>query len=199
MRYILSCLLVFVSFISNAQQKRPYGIYELELKDSIPKGHAVVYGNFIQRFGFSSGGLAQDIYLYNIDRKTFYAFRAKPALKSKKEHPFCLVLKPGTYVIYTYKWARSTWYGSQSFNEPIYKGIDATDRLNKKLKSGEISKSDLIPFSFTVTENGLFYVGTWNFGNGLVSFSDDKQQLDAKMIKDYKNLEFSNAKISLPN
>lgn len=39
---------------------------------------AIIYGNFIQRLGFTSGGFPQDIRLENVDTKEIYRFRVKP-------------------------------------------------------------------------------------------------------------------------
>jgi hypothetical protein len=172
---------------------------ELGNNESIPSGYAVIYGNFIQRLGFSSGGFPQDIRLINIETKEVLAFRVKPTFKSAKENTFCYVIKPGTYAILNYWWTQSKWYGGKMYTEPIFKGIDATDNLEQKLNSGQIKQEELVQFKFTIVENSLNYLGTWHFDKGLVSFTDDKIPFDSTLKDVYNKLDFSTAKIMLPN
>ena len=171
---------------------------ETSSRDTIPIGLAIIYGNFIQRLGFSSGGFPQDIRLINLNTKEILAFRVKPMLKSAKENTFLYFIKPGNYAILNYWWTQSKWYGGEMFTEPIYKGIDATDDLDRKIKSGQLKQNELVQFSFIITENSLNYLGTWHFNKGLVSFSDDKMQFDNIVKSKYKKLDFSTAKIVLP-
>jgi hypothetical protein len=182
---------------SNAQNITT--LNELGSRDAIPKGKAVFYGKFIQRLGFSSGGFPQDIRLINTDTKEIFTFRVKPTFKSAKENNFCYLIKAGNYAILHYWWTQSKWYGGKIFTEPIFKGIDATDNLERKINSGQITQEDLVPFTFTLKENSLNYLGTWHFDKGLVSFSDDKLVFDNQIKDRYKSLDFSTAKTILPN
>ncbi len=171
---------------------------ELNSGDTIRTGQAVIYGNFIQRLGFSSGGFPQDIRLINIDTKEILAFRVKPTFKSAKENIFIYSIEPGKYAVLNYWWTQSKWYGGKMFTEPIFKDIDASDDLEQKLKSGEIKTEELKQFIFNILDNSLNYLGTWHFDKGLVSFTDDKTQLDSTLKTKYKKLDFSTAKINLP-
>jgi hypothetical protein len=85
------------------------------------------------------------------------------------------------------------------FTEPIFKGIDATDNLEKKIRLGQIKKENLVPFTLFFTENSLNYVGTWHFNKGIVSFSDNKQEFDNQVKSKCKKLDFTTAKNNLPN
>jgi hypothetical protein len=172
---------------------------DLGSNDTIPKGKAVFYGKFIQRLGFSSGGFPQDIRLVNLDTKEVFSFTVKPTFKSAKENNFCYVIKAGNYAILHYCWTQSKWYGGKIFIEPIFKGIDATDNLEKKINAGQMKQDDLVPFIFSLSENSLNYLGTWHFDKGLVKFSDDKQNFDNQIRGKYKKLNFSGAKTNLPN
>lgn len=167
--------------------------------DIISKEQCVIYGNFIQRLGFSSGGFPQDIRIMNTDTKEIFSFRVKPTFKSAKENQFIYFLKPGKYIIVNYWWTQSKVYGGTMYAEPIFKGIDATDKFEEKIKSGELKEKDLTSFSFTITENTLNYLGTWHFDKGLVSFTDDKTSLDEKLSKKFKKLDFTNSKTTIPN
>jgi hypothetical protein len=196
-QYLIIIAFLFLTSLSYGQKSnslRPFYISE-----TIPADSAVFYGNFIQRLGFSSGGFSQDITLYNFDTKEVFTFKVKPTFRSAKENAFFYVVKPGTYFIIYYSWIQSKWFGPVNFREPIFKGIDSGDDFKSKLISGEIKKSDLLQYSFTVTPNSLNYLGTWHFDTGMVSFSSDKSKLDSAFKDKYKKLDFSKALIILPN
>ncbi|SFN89619.1 hypothetical protein SAMN05421741_11333 [Paenimyroides ummariense] len=171
----------------------------ISANDTVPEGQAVIYGNFIQRLGFSSGGFSQDIRIINLESNEISTFRVKPIFKTAKENSFCYVIEPGEYAILNYWWTESKWYGGQMFTEPIYKNIDATKDFEEKIKSGELTEKDLIKYTFTITENSLNYLGTWHFNKGLVSFTDDKTKLDKKLSNTFKKLDFINATTIIPN
>lgn len=181
---------------SNAQKTT---LRELSSKDSISNGNSIIYGNFIQRLGFSSGGFPQDITLKNIDSGEILIFRVKPTFKSAKENIFCYFIKPGNYMIENYWWTQSTWYGGKMFTEPIFKEIDATDNFEIKIKSGEINQDNLKRYTFKIEPNTLNYLGTWDFDKGLVRFKNDKADFDKKMSSKFKKLEFKNAETIIPD
>ena len=135
----------------------------------------------------------------NVATKEICSFRVKPTFKSAKENQFIYFLTPGKYIILNYWWTQSKVYGGKMYAEPIFKGIDATDKFEEKIKSGELKKKDLNNFCFTIDENTLNYLGTWHFDKGLVSFTDDKNNLDKKISNKFKKLDFSNAKTVIPN
>ena len=197
MRYL--GLIVFTLFTLSIKAQGIKALEETGVNDSIPSGQSIIYGNFIQRLGFSSGGFPQDIRIVNRNTGEVFAFRVKPTFKSAKENTFIYFIKPGTYTILNYWWTQSKWYGGKMFTEPIYKKIDGADNLEQKLASGKIRQEDLEQFTFEVSENSLNYVGTWNFDKGIVSFSDDKMQLDSLIQGKFKKLSFSGAKTQLPN
>jgi hypothetical protein len=197
MKYLTATALIFITLFSYGQNFK--SLDDFKNNDTIPSGKAVFYGNFIQRLGFSSGGFPQDIRLINLDTKEVFSFRVKPAYKSAKENTFFYVIKPGTYSILHYWWIQSKWYGSKFFTEPIFKGIDSKDDLEGKLKSGQIKESELQRYSFTIAENSLNYLGTWHFDSDIVSFTNDKGELDNKIRDKYKNINLLNATTILPN
>ncbi|SKB96112.1 hypothetical protein SAMN05660841_03313 [Sphingobacterium nematocida] len=84
MKHITLILLLFASTLTNAQTIKH--LSDVGSKDAVANGQAIIYGNFIQRLGFASGGFAQDIRLINIDTKEVFAFRVKPTFKSSKEN-----------------------------------------------------------------------------------------------------------------
>ncbi|WP_218565432.1 hypothetical protein [Sphingobacterium multivorum] len=67
MKRIITVILVFLSIHINAQNLKH--LTDIASDDGIPKGKAIIYGNFIQRLGFSSGGFPQDIRLINTETK----------------------------------------------------------------------------------------------------------------------------------
>ena len=197
MKYLAAVVLIFLTIFAKGQNFKTLG--EVGSRDTIPTGHAIIYGNFIQRLGFSSGGFPQDIRIINLDTKEVLTFRVKPSLKSAKENTFIYFIKPGNYAIQNYWWTQSKWYGGMMFTEPIFKGIDATDNFEKKIKSGQINQKELVQFTFAITKHSLNYLGTWHFDKEIVSFSDEKMQFDNLVKSKFKKLDFSAAITVLPN
>ena len=197
MKYLISTTLIFITLFSYGQSFKT--LESFRNNDTIPPGKAAFYGNFIQRLGFSSGGFPQDIRVINVETKEVFTFRVKPAYKSAKENTFFYVIAPGTYSILHYWWIQSKWYGSKFFTEPILKGVDSKDDLEAKLKSGEVKESELERYSFTVTSNSLNYLGTWHFDTGIVSFTNDKEELDRRIKDRYMNINLLKATTILPN
>lgn len=197
MKYLATTILIFLTMFAKGQNFKTLG--EVGSGDTISTGQAIIYGNFIQRLGFSSGGFPQDIRIINLDTKEVLTFRVKPTFKSAKENTFIYFIKPGNYAVLNYWWTQSKWYGGKMFTEPIFKGIDATDDFEKKIKSGQANQNELVQFTFAITENSLNYLGTWHFDKGLVSFTDDKIHFDNLVKSKSKKLDFSAAKTVLPN
>lgn len=193
MKYLATTILILMTMFAKSQNFKT--LEEVSSGDMITNGQAIIYGNFIQRLGFSSGGFPQDIRIINVDTKEVLTFRVKATFKSAKENTFVYFIKPGNYAILNYWWTQSKWYGGKMYTEPIFKGIDASDNFEQ----GQIKPNELIQFSFVVAENSLNYLGTWHFDKGLVSFSDDKIQFDNILNSKYKKLDFSTAKTILPN
>ena len=196
MRTIITTILIFMT-MSIAGQKI-YTLREQSVFGNIPSGKAVIYGNFIQRLGFSSGGFPQEIRILNIESNELFTFNVKPTFKSTKENLFCYTLNPGIYIIYIYFWTKSTVYGGKMYYEPIYKGVDSNDNLEEKVKTGFIKKEDLVHFTFTISENSLNYMGTWHFDTGIVYFSEDKETADSKFTRKYKKIDFTKSIVTLP-
>ena len=196
-KIFITTILLF-AFLSAYGQHYRYLVSVLS-KEKIPDGLAIIYGNFIQRLGFSSGGFTQDIRIYHVEAKEILTFEVKPIFKMAKKNAFCYKIKPGTYIILNYHWVQGKWYGAKFFVEPIYKGLDNSFEMTGNGKQQEILHNDLSQFAFTVTANTLNYLGTWHFETGLVSFTDDKDEMDIMMNEKYQNLDFSKALTVLPN
>ncbi len=167
-------------------------------RDSLFSGESAIYGSFIQRLGFSSGGVPQDIRIRNIDTKKVYTCRVKPTMKSARQNDFFFIIPAGRYEIFNYYWIQSKWYGTKTFHEPIYKGVDATDNFNQKVKDGQLELDQLERYSFVIEKNTLNYMGTWHFITGLVHFSNQKAKLDAALAKEYKYIDFAKSVVSIP-
>ena len=197
MKYLTTVFFLFLTIFAKGQNFEM--LNEMNSGDTIPTGKAIIYGNFIQRLGFSSGGFPQDIRIINIETKQVLTFRVKPTFKSAKENTFVCSIKPGKYAILNYWWTKSTWYGGRFFTEPIFKGVDVTDNFEQKIKSGQINQNELEQFTFEIKKNSLNYLGTWHFDKGLVSFTEDKIQFDNLVKSKFKKLNFLEAITVLPN
>ncbi len=195
MKIYLIALLVFSSLFTKGQ---PFiQLKKVSNKDSVESGMAIIYGLFVQRLGFSSGGFPQEIRIIKLDTKEMFSLRVKATFTSAKENIFSFHIPPGEYAILYYWWTESKWYGGKTFTEPVYKLYVASE-VDGKLKSGEITLKDLENFKFSVQPNTLNYVGTWNFDKERVKFEDDKMNLDEKLKSDYKKLHFDNAISTFP-
>ncbi|GGK75649.1 hypothetical protein ACD591_06450 [Rufibacter glacialis] len=192
---LLFLLLTFTTLVSNGQSIKQ--LKSVTKQDSKKEKVGVIYGSFVQRLGFSSGGFAQDIRIQNTETKEIFSFRVKPTFKSAKENTFCFFLKPGTYKILSYWWTESKWYGGQMFTEHIYKGVQSSS-VADKLRRGEIKKEDLEQYSFVVADNSVYYLGTWHFDKELVSFTNNKEELDKTIEVEYPNLNWKEAKVEIP-
>src|SRR5690606_6049788 len=157
MKHSLTIILIFLTMFAKGQNFTT--LEEVSSGDTINNGKGIIYGNFIQRLGFSSGGFPQDIRLINLDTKEVLTFRVKPTFKSSKENTFVYYIKPGNYAILNYWWTQSKWYGGKMFTEPIFKNIDATDNFENKISSGQINIDNLDQFTFSISENSLNYLG----------------------------------------
>ncbi|HEY3385971.1 MAG TPA: hypothetical protein VGK46_05640 [Saprospiraceae bacterium] len=198
MKYYVTILFVCLTVMAIGQKQKVWVLEEATTLDTIPKGQAIIYGNFIQRFAFSSGGFPQDIQLLDLDKNELLYFRVKPTFKSAKENTFFYFILPGRYAIVKYEYTQSQWYGGMTYAEPIYKGIDATQYMKNKEAANLIDVSQLAQFAFTVEADQLTYLGTWHFDTGLVSFTDDRDAFNLTLKKKYKKLDFTTSKTVLP-
>lgn len=187
-------LLVFLANMSYGQryqQLERIGKYE-----SIPNDKGIIYGNFIQRLGFTSGGFQQDIRVVNLDSKEIFTFSVKPAIKSSKENPFIYFIKAGRYAILNYQWIASKWYGGKVFVQPIYKNRATAMTSQSEQDDHTITHAR---YTFTVSPNAVNYVGTWHFDNENVAFTTDKESIDKKILSSNKRkFDFDRAVIALP-
>ena len=182
MKFIITSFLLFITIACKAQNY-PY-LSKVESQNTKPSSYAIVYGEFVQRLGFSSGGFPQDIRIINQETKEIQTIRVKPAYKSAKANTFICFIKPGNYAILNYWWTKSKWYGGEMFTEPVYNNVKNASGSNQ--------------FQFSISENLVYYVGTWHFEQDQVFFSNDKLQLDQTVEKKYSRINFNTAKIILP-
>jgi hypothetical protein len=190
-------LLVFVLTATVVQGQKLTHLKPVAGSAFLREGTSVIYGNFIQRLGFSSGGFPQDVRLYNLDTQEYFAMRVKPTFKSAKENRFCYFIKPGRYAIVDYYWTQSKWYGGKMFTEPIYKNLEAS-KIEALRREGKITRADMKSYCFEVFPASIHYAGTWHFDKELVSFSNDRVSIDGNFRTKYKKIDFATAKITLP-
>jgi hypothetical protein len=195
MKVITLALLLLLPAAAFCQQ--PVWLGNVAKKDTVPAGQAIIYGKFVQRLGFSSGGFPQDISITNNATGEVFMFRVKGAYRSAKENTFCYHLPPGQYTLMAYHWTQSKWYGGTAHVEPIYKGIPSS-AIKKMIDEGKLKEGQLERFSFEVKPGTLYYLGTWRFDAELVGFSDEKESFDEHMKETYKKLAFSEAATQLP-
>ena len=195
-KLIISLLLAGAVFTTKAQRFTPLSV--VSDKDTVLAGQGIIYGLFIQRLGFSSGGFPQDIRLLNLDTKQIFTFRVKPTFKSSKENFFCYHIPAGHYAVQQYWYTQSKWYGGTMFEEHIFKG-KAFSEIGPGLQAGQIREDSLGRYKFYISPHSLNYTGTWHFDQEIVSFTNDKMVLDKKLRQKYKRLLPDSAVANLPD
>ncbi|MBC6698012.1 energy transducer TonB [Hymenobacter puniceus] len=142
----------------------------------LPADKGVLYGNCIQRLGFSSGGLPQYVRVLNLTSGKFYRILVKPAMRSRSENSFCVALPPGRYALQWYEYS----YGLDALRKP---------------GQGQLTDTR---YYFTLQPGQMHYVGKWDFSQqDAPRFLNEKAQLDAQFPPDNKAL-YEGARISLP-
>lgn len=152
-----------------------------------PADKGIVYGSFIQRLGFESGGFGQYVRLANLTTGKSVRIEVKPPFRSRKQNTFCCALPPGRYALYKYEFTSSKWYGGETQVE------------NLRKFPGPGSGLRTTRYLFTVAPGQLHYLGTWDLGQeSTLAFLNEKAQLDAQLTPILKNLNFSTAVVALP-
>ncbi len=194
-------LITLFIFVSTASAQPPTGVEEIQpYTKTIRNGRAYIYGQFIQRLGFSSGGFSQYIKLYNLDDKHFYYINVKPSLRSKKLNRFHNSVPAGKYIVYSYEWTKSKWYGGLRTTEGVYKNATAKE-LDERQKSGiTIMESELERFILNIESGKVNYLGTWNFTDDKPVFTNEKQVADEDMQDTYyfKFFDLGQAAVNIP-
>jgi TonB family protein len=143
-------------------------------------GKGLVYGSCIQRLGFSSGGLLQDVQLVHLTTHKLVRVVVKPLMKSRKENDFCVALPAGTYALQQYAYS----YDSEALRKPGT-GLDAPISVTR--------------YVFTVQAGQLNYVGTWDFSvPQQPSFRTDETALKERINPTYRQLGFADAVLAVP-
>jgi TonB family protein len=143
----------------------------------LPANQGLIYGNCIQRLGFSSGGLMQDVQLVNLATRKIVRVVVKPTMKSRKENEFCVALPAGQYALRQYSYS----YGAEALRKGLKGPLTATR------------------YVFTVQAGQLNYVGTWDFRvPQQPSFQIDRTALDERINPTYTKLGFAEAVLAVP-
>ena len=197
MRTALKCILFIALAVAaletNAQKY--VRLKAVEPFDTPKKVHGIMYGNFVQRLAFSSGGYPQDIRILNVDSGRLYTFQVKKILKSAKENAFCYYIAPGNYVILNYWYIQSKWYGGMEFLEPVSRAGADTLRVVSN-DSSYFALEDR--FRFTILPGSVTYVGTWDFSDPQARFRDEKDEITPVMQRKFKKFDFSRSRSSVP-
>lgn len=198
-KHVFILIFFILGIINNASSQKFESLKKAHSDQELNDSTSIIYGSFIQRLGFTSGGFTQVIRLQEIVTQKMYTFNVKPAMKSSKEHSFCYYIKPGMYKILNYFWIQSKWYGAEMHEEYIFKHIDtSTKDFKRKYKEENIDTNQFDNYYIEIKPNTVNYLGTWHFNTGLVSFSDDKAKLDKKLQKKYKKINLEKAIVKLP-
>ncbi|MCB2408252.1 energy transducer TonB [Hymenobacter lucidus] len=145
---------------------------------ALPADKGVIYGSFVQRLGFSSGGLGQYVRLHNLTTHKVVRILVKPVMRSRPENEFCVALPPGRYALYQYEYN----YGFE--------------QVRKLRNSPPLADTRYI---FVVQPGQLHYVGTWDLSQPMQPrFSSHKPELDQRIGAEYPALPLAEAVEALP-
>lgn len=197
---ITSQFIVWISTITYGQgrtNERQY-LDKVDKNGKIQYGLSIIYGTFIQRLAFSSGGFPQHVAIFNADTNETFYLEIKGENSAKKQNDFLFYIKPGFYVILNYGWIKGKLFRTEYHYEPIYKGISSKDIMTR-IRNGEVREEDVKPYGFNVSESSLVYIGKWNFSTEVVDLKNEKLELDSRLSLEYKLLDFEKAKINIPD
>lgn len=130
-------------------------------------------------------------------KKYFLSGLSQLSNQQKKIH-FYYHIPSGKYAILHDVWTQSKWYGGKTYTEPIFRRF-AFSNIESKIKSGQIKEEELEQYKFSIQSNSLNYLGTWHFDKEIVSFSENKINLDKKLSETFTRLDFKNAIITILN
>lgn len=191
-------LLFICAMLMHAAKSQPIQRLEAVLpNDTLRAGQGVVYGCFLQRIGITGLGFPQDIRIECMETRKKFPFRVKDAFTIAKASTFLYHIPAGNYIILNYCWTQSKLLGSVIYTEPIYKGYSALDLYNSKKFDG-FFKERLQRFTFLIVAGTLNYLGTWHFDQPVVSFKEDKERLECRLMRKYRHLNFIAANKALP-
>jgi hypothetical protein len=193
LKYILLIVLAVAAHDTNAQKL--VRLRAVEPFDTPKKVHGIMYGNFVQRLAFSSGGYPQDIRILNVDSGRLYTFEVKKTFKSAKENTFCYYIAPGNYVILNYRYIQSKWYGGMEFLEPVNRA--GADTLHIALNDSSHYPLEY-KFRFTILPASVTYVGTWDFSDPQARFRDEREDITPLMQRKYKKIDFCVSRTCVP-
>lgn len=199
MKRFFTCIFILTSLLAYGQKAKITPLDDVEVSTILKENQAIVYGSFIQRLTYWQNGYKQTIGIRNLQTGEMFSLVVKPALRARKENPFCFFIKPGTYEVLNFYYSKNKWYGLEYNERPVFRGFDFEINLKNKVDSGLVKPEDLHRIVFKVENNTLTYLGQWHFESGAPSFSDDKAMLDKKLKEDYVLLEFEKAVTLLPN
>jgi hypothetical protein len=192
-RSIATTLLLFLAITVKGQQT--YGLDPINIGDEIPEGKAVIYGKFIPKPGRKGWGDWQELRIVNMDTKKVYAFRVKESTQSYKGSRFIYAIRPGRYTLLGFDRSESDWFWITVVKEGLARKADRRDSSNQ-----EGAKSvTWQPYTFTVTEGSLNYIGTWHCEQEPYSIANEQAELDELMIRKYRSINFSKAIVNLPH
>ena len=160
---------------------------------------SIIYGSFIHRIGSDNKYYAQTVILRNIITNELYSLYVGASNKTDTEKSFRFHIKPGMYKIQSYwYWTVSKWLIGKEHYQPIFKDTDNT-LLDKIAVSDDIANEyKLESYYIEIRPNSIYYLGTWDFSSGVVSFSDDKVDHDKNVSKIYRKIPFDQAITKLP-
>ena len=197
MKYSLFTALLLFSLQLSAQ--KGITVPQADPAHMVQPGMATVYGSFMPRHQtWLKKGYQHYVYIKNLQSGELFLVETLHYFNNGKEGVFCCHLKPGTYELLSYKWGDAQVYGVKVHTEPIYENIDATDSLEAKVKSGAIKIADLKRFTFRVSEDTLYYLGSWNFNTGIAVFTDKKALADRQIKTDFLTVDFNKAITVIP-
>lgn len=199
---ILILFILIIGLITNTNAQKIERLKEANSSKKLSDDASIIYGHFIQRIGSDNKFYTQMIVLLNIVTNEAYSLNVGANHEKDTEKSFSFYIKPGMYKIHSYYyWTVSKWLIGKNHNELIYRDVDTSLRNHNYVydsKDNRIDGYKLESYHIEIRPNSIYYIGTWDFSTGVVSFRDDKIDFDNKIKKEYRKIPFNEAITKLP-
>lgn len=198
-KQILILFILIIGLSSNASAQKIEKLKEANSSKKLSNDTSIIYGHFIQRIGSDNRFYPQVIVLLNIITNEAYSLNVRASNKTDTEESFRFYIKPGMYKIQSYwYWTVSKWLIGKEHYQPIFKDTDSTLFDKIAVPDDIANEYKLESYYIEIRPNSIYYLGTWDFSSGVVSFRDDKVNHDKKVEKIYRKIPFDQVITKLP-
>ena len=198
LKQLLLLFILAIGLSTNVSAQKIKKLKEANSSKKLSDEVSIIYGNFIHRIGSDNKYYAQAVVLRNIITNEDYSLNVRANYQRDTEKSFRFYIKPGMYKIHGYWYWTVKWLIGKEHYQLIFKDTDSA-LFDKIAVSDDIANEyKLESYYIEIRPNSIYYLGTWDFSSGVVSFSDDKVDHDKNVSKIYRKIPFDQAITKLP-